>query len=270
MSTTGDRLRAQPLPQIGGKGIFTQELEEALLQGRAQLAVHSLKDLPTELGHGLAIAAIPSREDPRDALASRGGKLFAELPEGARIGTTSVRRAAQLRRLRPDVHVEPLRGNLDTRLRKLREGPLDAVVLAAAGLHRMGWRHQITEYFPQHVLYPAIGQGALAIETRADDRSTLEAVALLEDSWVRIATTAERALLRHLGGGCQIPIAAYTERHGDGLALSALVIRPDGSESVQANEVADTISIGAAEELGRTAAEHLLRQGAGRLLDSPA
>lgn len=270
IGTTGDRLRHQPLPQIGGKGVFTQELEEALLNGRAQLAVHSLKDLPTELGRGLTVAAVPVREDPRDALISRTGKPYFELPEGAQIGTSSVRRAAQLRRIRPDVRIQPLRGNIGTRLRKLREGPLDAIVLAASGLHRMGWRDQITEYFPEQVLYPAIGQGALGIEAREEDRSTLEAVALLEDSWARIATTAERALLRHLGGGCQIPIAAYTAREASGLILDAVVVRPDGSEMIQVRESVSAVSIEAAEELGRTTADNLLRQGARRLLDSPA
>jgi hydroxymethylbilane synthase len=270
ITTTGDRLSRQPLPQIGGKGVFTQELEESLRQGRAQLAVHSLKDLPTELGPGLTLAAVPLREDPRDALISRDGQRFGELPEKARIGTSSVRRAAQLKRLRPDVQIEPLRGNLDTRLRKLREGPLDAIVLAAAGLHRMGWHDQITEYFPPHVLYPAVGQGALAIETRSDDRAALEAIARLEDSWARITATAERSLLRHLGGGCQVPIAAYTERRGEGLALSAVVIRPDGSEAVEAVETVPSVSSETAEELGRITAENLLRQGAQGLLDGPA
>ncbi|MBI2819198.1 MAG: hydroxymethylbilane synthase [Acidobacteria bacterium] len=270
IGTTGDRLRHQPLPQIGGKGLFTQELEEALLDGRADFAVHSLKDLPTELGAGLLIAAIPSREDPRDALISRNGNFFDDLPQGARIGTSSVRRSAQLRRLRPDLRIEPLRGNVETRLRKLREGPLDAIVLAAAGLHRMGWRDQITEYFPEQVLYPAIGQGALGIEARAEDAPTLEALAVLEDSWARITTTAERALLRHLGGGCQIPIAAYVHRETTGFSMAAVVVRPDGSEWIQAKEFINTIAIDAAEQLGRATAENLLRQGAKRLLESPA
>jgi len=236
MGTTGDRLRDLPLPQIGGKGLFTQELEEALLDGRAHFAVHSLKDLPTELGAGLIIAAVPPREDARDVLICRTGKSFADLPNGARIGTSSVRRAAQLRRLRPDARIEPMRGNLDTRLRKLRDGPLDAIVLAAAGVHRMGWKDQITEYFPEQVLCPAVGQGALGLEARADDHSTLRILAVLEDPWARISTTAERALLRHLGGGCQIPIAAYVQRETNGLSLDALVIRPDGSEMIQARE----------------------------------
>ena len=216
----------------------------------------------------MTLAAIPSREDARDALVSRTSESFAALPTGACIGTSSVRRAAQLRRLRPDLHLKPLRGNLDTRLRKLREGPLDAIVLAAAGLHRMGWAQQITECFPVEVLCPAVGQGALGIEARAEDRSTLEALAVLEDPWARICITAERSLLRHLGGGCQIPIAAYTQRALCGVSLDAIVIRPDGTEIIRAKEGCTEASVGAAEALGKSVAEDLLRQGARRLLES--
>ena len=277
MGTTGDRMRDQPLPQIGGKGLFTEELEQSLLRGEADLAVHSLKDLPTELGAGLTLAAIPEREDCRDVLLSRGGKRFAELPAGSVIGTSSVRRAAQLRRLRSDVHVAPLRGNLDTRLRKLREGAtrggtvnvsLDAIVLAAAGLHRMGWKEYITEYFPADVLLPPVGQGALGIEARAGDSSTLAVLAVLEDAWGRISATAERALLRHLGGGCQIPIAGYTHRESGGMILDAIVIRPDGSEVVAVRESSPVATTVAAEELGRRTADSLISRGAGRILES--
>jgi hydroxymethylbilane synthase len=268
MGTTGDRLHSQPLPQIGGKGLFTQELEEALLRGEADFAVHSLKDLPTELAPGLTLAAIPEREDCRDAFLGRGGRHFVDLPKGGTIGTSSVRRAAQLRRLRPDVRIEPLRGNLDTRLRKLREGPLDAMVLAAAGLHRMGWKDQITEYFPADVLCPAVGQGALGIEARSGDSSTLTVLAAMDDFWARISATAERALLRHLGGGCQIPIAAYTHRENDGVILDAVVIRPDGSEIIQARESSSAATIDAAEALGHRTADSLLSRGAWRILES--
>ena len=267
MGTTGDRMRDQPLPQIGGKGLFTQELEETLLDGRAHFAVHSLKDLPTELGSGLTLAAVPAREDVRDAFISRTGAKFADLSLGCTIGTSSVRRAAQLRRLRPDAQIVPLRGNLDTRLRKLREGYLDAIVLAAAGLRRMGWADQITEYFSEAVLFPAVGQGALGIEARADDKCTLEFLALLEESWARISTTAERALLRHLGGGCQVPIAASTRQEQNGIRLEAIVIRPDGSELVQANELSADFSAAAADELGKRTADALLSRGAGRILE---
>lgn len=189
--TTGDRMKDEPLPQIGGKGLFTKEIEEALLEGRAHLAVHSLKDLPTQISPGLVLAAVPRREDPRDVLVSRDGKRLAGLALQARVGTSSVRRAAQLKHLRPDLQIEPLRGNLDTRLRKLREGGrLDAIVLAAAGLVRMGLAEQITEYFSEETLCPAVGQGALGIEARAEDEETLRALALLEDRWARVSTTA--------------------------------------------------------------------------------
>lgn len=274
LHTTGDRMREQPLPQIGGKGLFTKELEEALLEGRAQLAVHSLKDLPTELPPGLALAAIPAREDVRDVLISRSGSRLSDLPQAARIGTSSPRRAAQLKRYRADFRMETVRGNLDTRLRKLREGPLDAIVLAAAGLHRLGWADRITEYLSPEVLCPAVGQGALGIEASAEDAATLTALAALEDSSARLGATAERALLRHLGGGCQLPIAAHTTfpggAQGKALALTAVVISPDGSRFLQAQESAEVRSLAEAEELGARCAENLLRQGARAILQLPA
>ncbi|MGH9782928.1 MAG: hydroxymethylbilane synthase, partial [Terriglobia bacterium] len=272
------RVRSVPLPEIGGKGLFTKELEDALREGRAHCAVHSLKDLPTELPDGLIVACVPQREDPRDVWVSRNGKLLPELQRRARVGTSSLRRAAQLRRLRADLEIVPLRGNLNTRLRKLREGSLDAIVLAAAGMHRMGLGKEITEYFPPETLCPAVGQGALGIEARADDRETLELLSALEDSWARLTATAERALLKHLGGGCQVPIAASATRQGDRLSLTALVVRPDGSELVQGTELGPPGSanlqgkaaIQMAETLGRTAAESLLKQGAASILASLA
>jgi hydroxymethylbilane synthase len=280
LRTTGDRVRSVPLPAIGGKGLFTKELEDALQDGRAQCAVHSLKDLPTDLPAGLTLACVPRREDPRDVWISRDGASLTGLPGSARVGTSSLRRAAQLRRVRPDLEIVPLRGNLETRLRKLREGdregPLAAIVVAAAGMHRMGLGDQITEYFSPETLCPAVGQGALGIEAQASDSETLALLAQLEDSWARVTAAAERALLRHLGGGCQVPIAASATRQGDRLALAALVIRPDGSEAVQTTELGlpgglnlrgeDAIRM--AEELGRTAATRLLDQGAGRILES--
>jgi len=276
--TTGDRMSNQPLPQIGGKGLFTKEVEDALLDGRADLAVHSLKDLPTQLPVGLILAAVPRREDTRDALVSRNGTLLNDLPRQARVGTSSVRRAAQLKRLRPDLRIEPLRGNLDTRLRKLREGPpnapLDAIVLAVAGLRRMGLDGKITEYFSEDILCPAVGQGALGIEARADDRRTREALSALEDPWARLTVTAERSLLESLGGGCQIPIAATVTRQGERISMTAIVIRPDGSELITATELSPPgacdgerqRAIEATEALGKKAAESLLQKGAGRIL----
>lgn len=278
LRTTGDRVRSVPLPEIGGKGLFTKELEDALREGRAHIAVHSLKDLPTELPDGLIVACVPQREDPRDVWVSRDGKLLMELPARARVGTSSLRRAAQLRRFRADLEIVPLRGNLNTRLRKLREGSLDAIVLAAAGMHRMGLGNEITEYFPPETLCPAVGQGALGIEARAKDTKTLERLATLEDPWARVTVTAERALLKHLGGGCQVPIAASTTRQDDCVVLNALVVRPDGSELVQATELGPPGSanlqggeaIRMAEVLGRTTAERLLAQGAAAILASLA
>jgi hydroxymethylbilane synthase len=267
LGTTGDRMRNRPLPEIGGKGLFTKELEEALLDGRAHLAVHSLKDLPTEIAPGLTLAAVPQREDARDVLVSREKKLD-ELPSGARIGTSSVRRAAQLRSLRSELQVEPLRGNLETRLRKLREGPLDAIVIAAAGMHRMGWADQITEYLPEAVICPAVGQGALAIEARAGDARTLEAVSVLEDPETRLCVTAERALLRRLGGGCQVPIAAHARRDEDEMQLTSVVIRPDGSGRISAIRHSEVAGLQAAEALGNEVAEELLRRGALNILNS--
>ncbi|MBI4442880.1 MAG: hydroxymethylbilane synthase [Acidobacteria bacterium] len=279
--TTGDRMRSQPLPQIGGKGLFTREIEEALLAGRAHLAVHSLKDLPTELPPELILAAVPQREDPRDALVSREGregKKLAELPRSARVGTSSIRRTAQLRRLRPDLVIEPLRGNLGTRLRKLREGNLDAIVLAAAGLRRMGFEDQITEYFEEETLCPAVGQGALGIEARAGDEAILRALAVLEDPAARLAVTAERALLAHLGGGCQIPIAALARCEQGEIRLAAMVISPDGCQLVNtvesvplaAMDKANQAALDTAEALGKKAAENLLQQGAGKILEAVA
>ena len=278
LRTTGDRVRSVPLPEIGGKGLFTKELEDALQEGRAHCAVHSLKDLPTDLPAGLILACVPQREDPRDVWISRNGISLTDLPAKARVGTSSLRRAAQMRRLRPDIEIVPLRGNLGTRLRKLQAGDLAAIVVAAAGMRRMGFGDQITEYFAPETLCPAVGQGALGIEARAADTETLTLLAQLEDSWARVTATAERALLKHLGGGCQVPIAASATRQGDRLALAALVIRPDGTEAVQTTEVGPPGSgnfegeaaTRMAEDLGRAAATRLLQQGAGRILESVA
>ena len=197
------------------KGLFTKEIEEALLDGRADLAVHSLKDLPTELPAGLVLAAIPEREDPRDALV---GRRLADLPAGAKLGTSSLRRAAQLRKLRPDLRIEPVRGNLDTRLRKLDEGQYDAIVLAAAGLKRLGWGDRIAEILSPEIVCPAVGQGALAIET-ARGRASV-ACQKLDHAPTHCAVTAERALLAALGGGCQVPIGAYATVDGDRLSAA--------------------------------------------------
>src|SRR3954454_16201580 len=202
IKTTGDKITDVPLAKVGTKGLFTKEIEEALLDGRADLAVHSLKDLPTELPAGLVLAAVPQREDPRDAIV---GKRLADLPRGAKVGTSSLRRSAQLRKLRPDLPVESVRGNLDTRLRKLDEGQYDAIVLAAAGLKRLGWGDRIAEILPPELMCPAVGQGALAIETRPSGAG-FDACRSLDHGATHAAVRAERGLLGALGGGCQVPI----------------------------------------------------------------
>ncbi len=218
IKTTGDKITDVPLAKVGSKGLFTKEIEEALLDGRADLAVHSLKDLPTELPAGLVLAAIPEREDPRDAIL---GRTLNDLAAGARVGTSSLRRAAQLRRLRPDLIIESVRGNLDTRVRKLEEGQYDAIVLAAAGLKRLGWGGKIAEILPADVMCPAVGQGALAIETTAARR---EICLALDHAATRAAVTAERGVLAALGGGCQVPIGAHATVTSETMHLLGVVI----------------------------------------------
>jgi hydroxymethylbilane synthase len=229
VTTTGDRITDRPLNEIGGKALFLKEIEEALLAGQADLAVHSLKDVPGELAPGLNIGCVPRREDARDAIKTRSGCSFAELPSGAKVGTSSLRRTVQLRAVRPDLDFVPLRGNVDTRLRRCEEGVVDAVILAHAGIRRLGRASEITELLSPDVCLPAVGQGALAIEIRADDEATLNLVADLEDIDTAITTACERGVLIAVEGSCQIPVAAYAERLGDELRLRALLAEPDGS-----------------------------------------
>src|SRR5579862_5096951 len=258
IKTTGDKITDVPLGQVGGKGLFTKEIEDALLDGRADLAVHSLKDLPTELPGGLVLAAIPEREDPRDAIL---GKRLLDLYPGARVGTSSLRRAAQLRRLRPDLVIESVRGNLDTRVRKLEEGQYDAIVLAAAGLKRLGWANKIAEILPASVMCSAVGQGALAIETTETGRA---AVAPLDHAPTRAAVTAERGVLAALGGGCQVPIGAHATVENDAIHLLAVVISPDGAEYVHAETDGPATD---AERIGRELGAKLLAAGARAILE---
>jgi hydroxymethylbilane synthase len=228
------------------------------------LAVHSLKDLPTELPAGLHIGAICEREDVRDALVARDAvKSFDDLPEQARIGTSSLRRQAQLRAVRPDLVIEPVRGNVDTRLRKLDEGQYDAIVLAAAGLHRLGYATRITEHLNEDLMLPAVGQGALAIETLEDDAATDEIVHSLNHEPTRLACQAERAFLKGLGGGCLVPIAAHATIESDVMTLTGLVASPDGSETVRAQRQGSSYD---AEMLGQQLADDLLSRGAGEIL----
>ncbi len=261
VKTTGDHLQTASLVQAGGKGLFTKEIEEALLAGIIDLAVHSLKDLPTQIPEGLIIAAIPEREDPRDALA---GSKLRDLQEGARVGTGSGRRAAQLLLLRPDLDIQSIRGNVDTRLRKLHAGEYDAILLAAAGLRRLGLEHEIAELFSADQICPAPGQGALAIETRVEDEAfAICRAADLNHKPTSTAVSCERAALQALGGGCQLPIGAYAELCGSSLGVRAVVFSPDGRRYLRAHAEGPAEN---PEELGRQIAADLLSRGAAGVL----
>jgi hydroxymethylbilane synthase len=242
IKTTGDKIQDVPLSQVGGKGLFTKEIEEALLDRRIDLAVHSLKDMPSELPEGLTLAAIPEREDPRDAL------LGAPLKDNARVGTSSLRRSVQLMSMHRGIAVESLRGNLDTRIRKLDEGQYDTIILAAAGLRRLGWADRISELIPVDVMIPAVGQGALAIETREDSDFAHRLARTLEHKPSRIAVTAERAFLAIFGGGCQVPIGAHAVLDGSQIHLRAFVSEPDGS-NVRRGEFTGTDALAVGQKL---------------------
>jgi hydroxymethylbilane synthase len=270
VKTSGDVLRDAPLSVIGGQGAFTKELEEALLGGRIDIAVHSLKDLPTVLPEGLRVAAVTEREDARDALVLRAGAdghvgSLAELPRGAVVGTSSQRRRAQLKHVRPDAVVRELRGNVDTRLRKLDAGEFDAVILASAGLRRLGFEDRISAALSTAEMLPAVGQGALCVETRADDADTNDLVSPLDDQPTRAACEAERALLRSLGGGCLVPIAAHATVTGARLRVEGLVADPNG-ERILRDSVEDDTS--QAARAGEMLAARLREQGAAELLAS--
>jgi hydroxymethylbilane synthase len=260
--TTGDKITDVALSKVGTKGLFTKEIEEALLEGTIDVAVHSLKDMPTELPPGLTLAAIPEREDARDALV---GRKLSELPQRARVGTSSLRRAAQLRALRPDLEVENIRGNLDTRLRKLDEGKYDAIVLASAGLRRLGWENRIAELLDPEVMCPAVGQGALAVETRDDNGPAQNITKTLDHRDSRIAVTAERAVLASLGGGCQVPIGAYATVDRESVYLQAIIVSPDGTEIVRKKSSGARAG---AETVGRTLGEQLLAEGGRQILEA--
>jgi hydroxymethylbilane synthase len=253
-----------PLFEAGGVGLFVKELESALQSGEVDLAVHSLKDMPGQLPAGLEIAAVPEREDPRDVLVSRLNLPLAELPAGARVGTSSRRRAAQLLSARPDLVIVNLRGNVDTRLRRAQSEPYDAIVLAAAGLIRLGHADRITETLPPEVMLPAVGQGALAVEVRTADERTRGLVAALGHSTTRCAVTAERSFLGRLGGGCHVPIAAYAVVERDDLWLRGLVSSVDGQVTVRGERRGRMIDL---EAVGSDLAEELLGKGAAELLE---
>ena len=264
IKTSGDRFVDHSIQSLGGKGVFTREIEDALLGGAIDLAVHSLKDLPTELPEGLTIAAVPEREDARDVLVSRNNTRLKDLPKGASVATGSLRRKAQILNYRPDLSLVPIRGNVDTRLQKLETQPLEAVVLAAAGLNRLGRQDRITEYLSSDICLSAVAQGALAIETRADEPSR-QAVAFLHHHSSFLEVTAERALLRKLGGGCHLPVAARAVVQGEIVTIMGMVADADGRRLCRANVSGPAIE---AAELGNTLAERLLRGGAGEMLAS--
>jgi hydroxymethylbilane synthase len=261
--TSGDQFQQGSVTGIGLKGVFIKEIEDALLSGSVDLAVHSLKDMPTEIPSGLEIAAIPPREDPRDCLISRDERRLAELPAGARIGTSSLRRAAQLRHFRADLEVAELRGNVDTRLRKVQEGAFDAVVVARAGVKRLGHDSRITEVLEPSVMLPAVGQGALAIEIRSANPELAEQLAEFDHPETRTAISAERAVLAALEGGCQVPLGAWARIESGNLVLDACVCAPDGSEVLRERGVGPAMQ---PELLGRAVAQRLRTAGADRLL----
>jgi len=261
ITTPGDRILDRPLLEIGGKGVFTSELEAALLSGEVHVAVHSLKDLPVEDTPGIVVAAIPERASASDVLVSTGGYTLANLPEAARVGTCSRRRTAQLLARRPDLRILPLRGNVDTRVRKVMDDEYDAIVLAYAGLSRLGLQAHITETFPLDVMLPAPGQGALAVQCRADDTETLNLLAAIHDPMTAAAVGAERAFLAGLGGGCSLPVAAFAQKNNGTIILTGAVISADGKQAIRLSAVDKE-----PRKLGERLAQLVLERGAADLL----
>jgi hydroxymethylbilane synthase len=264
IKTKGDIMQDVSLVQIGGKGLFIKEIEEALLRGDVDIAVHSMKDVPAELPEELEIAVTPPREDPRDVLISMGNRKLEEMPHGARIGTCSLRRGFQLRNRMPDLEIVPLRGNLDTRIKKLGTEDLAGVIVAAAGMRRMGWVAKISQFIPVEVMLPAVGQGVLGIETRRGDPSVREAIAFLHDPVTWCEVGAERAFLQRLGGGCQLPIAAYAKKDEGEIAIAGLVGSVDGRVIIRHETKGPASDFGI---LGRELADHILAQGGRAILD---
>jgi hydroxymethylbilane synthase len=262
--TKGDILQDVPLARIGGKGVFIKEIEEALLRGDVDMAVHSMKDVPAELPETLEIEVMPLREDPRDVLISRGGRKLEEMTRGARIGTGSLRRGVQLRNLMPWLEIVPLRGNLDTRIRKLETEGLDGVIVAAAGVRRMGWVERVSQFLPVEVMLPAVGQGALGIENRQGDARCRDVVAFLHDPLTFCEVGAERAFLKGLGGGCQLPIAGFAKKSGGEIVLEGLVGSLDGRRVIRERAAG---SVAAFVALGAGLAERILAEGGRALLN---
>jgi len=265
IKTTGDTITDRPLALVGGKGLFVKEIENALLNNEIDIAVHSMKDMPGEIPEGLQIGAIPKRANPFDVLISRDGSLFKDYKKGAKIGTSSLRRASQLKHLRPDITIESIRGNLDTRIRKLKSGDYDAIVLAAAGLLRLGQEKEITEYLDQTVMIPAVGQGALCIETRKNDPDIEIISAKLDDYGTRICVEGERAFLRRIEGSCHIPVACFGKIVKQEVWLTAVVASEDGKEIIKEHIAAPFDKV---KENGRTLADLILEKGGKKILES--
>jgi len=265
IKTTGDRIQDVALAKIGGKGLFVKEIEEALLRGEIHAAVHSLKDMPAETPEGLEISVVPEREDPRDVLISRGNRKLAELPRGAKIGTGSLRRGIQLARLLPYAQVVSIRGNLDTRMKKIEKEGLDGIIVAAAGVRRMGWTDRVSQFIEVDQIIPAVGQGALALETRKGDRDSARILSFLNHEESRIEVGAERAFLRVFGGGCQVPIAAFGKKRGEDISLIGLVGNLDGGVIIREEASGPAPEY---EALGRGLAERILEKGGREIINS--
>jgi|YNPNPStandDraft_1061719.scaffolds.fasta_scaffold00234_14 hydroxymethylbilane synthase len=261
--TSGDKILHSPLAMVGGKGLFVKEIEEALMAGQVDLAVHSVKDIPAEISPGLVLSAVTQREDPRDALVTRQKGTLAELPLGAKVGTSSLRRRAQLLCMRRDLQVVPLRGNVDTRMRKLERGELDAIVLAAAALRRLGFQEEVAEFLSVEDFVPAVGQGALAVETREGDEAVSRLVRVLDHPESRLCVEAERAFMTSLGGGCQVPAGAYASKEGEELELRGMLAAPDGDILLK-DKVRGAVQHG--RLLGEDLAQRILERGGRELL----
>ena len=265
IQTTGDRMQSMPLSQIGGKGLFTKEIEEAMMAGEVDLAIHSLKDVPTELPEGLEIAVVTKRAHPGDAFISADFKSVDDLPRGAKVGTSSLRRGAQLLHYRPDLEIIPLRGNVDTRLSKLDSDEFDAIVLAVSGLTRLGWESRITQVLPYEICLPAVGQGALGLEIRSDDEATCNMIAFLEDATTRYSIEAERSFLAHLDGSCQVPFGVHGKVKGGEVELEGAILSLDGKICVREKMSAP---VNNAKELGIELAEKLAQAGGREILEA--
>ena len=264
IKTTGDRITDQPLAMVGGKGLFVKEIETALLSHEIDLAVHSMKDMPGKLPEGLVIGAIPERENPFDVLISNDNRLLADYKKGAKIGTSSLRRASQIKHIRPDVKIESIRGNIDTRIQKLNAGDYDAIVLAAAGLRRLGQGRQITEYLDETVMIPAVGQGALCIETRKNDDHIAAIMERLDHRDTRICVTGERAFLRQIEGSCHIPVACFGKIQDSSVMLTAVVASEDGKTLIKEHIISP---INRVEHSGQALADRVLEKGGRKILE---